>query len=226
MIKHIHVIECDSTQDLLKEQLSSMQSSEQFLLSCDNQTFGHGRGGNSWTSLPGSLCFSFTLIPHKISSFTALEISLLVVRFFEIKGQKLKLKWPNDLWTKDRLKCGGILVQSSHDNYLAGVGINLFSEDKTFGGIYESSFEIEKKKWCFDLTQFIHLHRYEDTSLLISDWENFCGHMKMEVTIIENGKEVQGEFLGLGIYGEARLLSQDKIHHFFNGSLRPTSFAR
>lgn len=70
MIKQIHVDECDSTQDLLKEQLNKESSEETILISCENQTSGRGRGENVWKAMPGTLCFSLNIQPHAVMSFT------------------------------------------------------------------------------------------------------------------------------------------------------------
>src|SRR5690606_28791800 len=111
MIRHIHVDECHSTQDLLKEQLDSSKGEETFLVSCELQSAGHGRGGKLWTYQTGSLCFSINIKPHKVISFTALELAVLIARFFEKKGRNVKLKWPNDIWDSECRKASGILVQ-------------------------------------------------------------------------------------------------------------------
>lgn len=222
MIKQIHVQQCDSTQDLLKEQLSSLASHEQVLVSCEEQLNGRGRGENKWTAMPGTVCFSFNIQPHKVLSFTALEISLLIVNFFSSKHRSLKLKWPNDLWDENGKKCGGILVQGQEKQMLAGIGINLFSAQDDLGAIYPATFVLDKKALSLELAQFIYTNRYDSTALLIKDWESHCGHMNQLVTITENGEVLRGEFIGLGEHGEALLSSSTGIQKIFNGSLRLT----
>lgn len=222
MIKHIHVDECHSTQDLLKEQLDSSQGKETFLVSCELQTSGHGRGGKSWTYQTGSLCFSLNLKPHKVMSFTALEIAVLIARFFETKGRSVKLKWPNDIWDNDHKKASGILVQGKDGHMLAGIGLNLFSTLSDFGGIYPEAFPFNRKEWAQDISQFILMNRYEDTDKLKNDWNSRCGHLNQEVRVFEGDEETRGIFLGLGEHGEATLNTNGKTVSLFNGSLRLT----
>jgi biotin-[acetyl-CoA-carboxylase] ligase BirA-like protein len=219
MEKFIHVERCDSTQDLLKEQLTGLLSDE-FTVSCEHQLKGKGRAEKVWEDGPGTLCFSMTLLPHKQTSFTALEISLLVSQFFQLKGQQVGLKWPNDLLSFDGKKCGGILVQNSKDRYLTGIGINLFYIGNQFGGIYPDSFKIDKKAWAQEMSHYIRSHRYESTTQLSLDWHSQCVHINCEVIISEMGTITQGLFLGLGEFGECLIENAQGIHKVFNGTLR------
>ncbi len=218
MIKHVHVDVCDSTQDLLKEQTSG--SGEILLVSTNRQTKGRGRGANVWEDLPGTLCFSLIVEPHAVMSFTALEISLLLTRFFELEGRILGLKWPNDLWDSEGLKCGGILIQGSGARLYAGIGLNLFSNQKDFGGVYSADFAVDKKFWSYRIAQYITSHRYTQTDTLIKDWETRCPHMKKEVIITEGNESWRGTFMGLGGHGEAVLSTDEGMKNLFNGTLR------
>lgn len=217
---HIHLIDCDSTQDALKEQLRNHSENECILVSCENQLKGRGRGDHVWQPMPGALYLSVNVTPHAVPSFTAIELSLLIARFIESKGKRLMLKWPNDLYTEDEKKCAGVLVQGSADVMLAGIGINLFSDSAAFGGVFESSFEVDKKSWCLELASYILSHRYPETETLRRDWEARCLHLNQEVTITEGETSTRGLFVGLGVHGEARLQTEAGTQRLYNGSLR------
>lgn len=221
MIRHIHVNECDSTQDILKEQLSNQDGATQILVSCENQVQGRGRGSNLWKAMPGTVCFSTNLAPHPELSFTALELSVLVARFFEAKGEKLYLKWPNDLWDKNKKKCAGILVQGNQSGLMAGIGLNLFSEDANFGGVFTEAFPLDKKNYARELADFIHSHRYSNKENLTRDWEARCGHLHQAVTVTEGTEVYTGIFEGIGEHGECLLKGEEKSYRLYNGSLRP-----
>lgn len=225
MIKHVHVNDCDSTQDLLKEQLNNPERPETILVSCENQISGRGRGENKWTAMPGTLCLSLNLAPHKVMSFTALEVSVLVAMFFESRGKALKLKWPNDLWDETQKKCGGILIQGNQNIFSAGIGVNLYSASEEFGAVYNSTFEMDKKVWAKDLCEFILQHRFQSTERLKEEWMNRCGHLGEFVRVTEGSDVVQGRFIGLGEFGEALLQSGDDVLKIYNGSLRLKSQA-
>lgn len=219
MEKFIHVDRCDSTQDILKEQLS-LNPQDELVVSCEHQTRGRGRGENIWEDTLGTLCFSMSVAPHPTPSFTALELSVLVRKFFLSKGKEVRLKWPNDLLNSEVKKCGGILVQTHQARYLAGIGLNLFYPENQFGGIYEAAFELEKKAWAIELSQFIRSHRYPDAESLNADWLAGCYHLQKPVRIFEGEQETIGTFIGLGPYGEALIENNQGIQHIFNGSLR------
>ena len=220
MIKQTHVNECDSTQDLLKEQLNKESPAETILISCEYQTSGRGRGDNLWKAMPGTLCFSLNIQPHAVMSFTALELSVLVARFFESKNIDLKLKWPNDLWNKDLKKCGGILVQGTQNLFYAGIGLNLYSSNESFGGIFDREFQFDKKELAREVAEFILNHRYSDTDQLQKDWLLRCGHLNEIVIIADGIDRIEGVFQGLGKYGEALVCRDGRINKLFNGSLR------
>lgn len=219
MMKHLHIDRCDSTQDVLKEQLSQ-DSSLEYLVSCEVQIDGRGRGSNKWSDSEGTLCFSMTIPPHTKPSFTALEMTLLLSKFFEGKMQNTVLKWPNDLLTKKGRKCAGILVQTSGAKFLAGIGVNLFTTSHEFGGIFSSPFPFEKSKWSFDLAKYINEHRYLSTQTLIQDWEKRCFHLGKKVVIKDERLECEGVFNGLGADGEALIQTETGIERIYNGSLR------
>lgn len=176
--------------------------------------------------MPGTLCFSLALEPHLEPSFTALEVSLLITRYFETKGKFLKLKWPNDIWNEDSQKCCGVLLQNSHNVLIAGIGLNLYSDFTDFGGVYEAAFETEKKVWARELADFIIAHRYTDTGVLKKDWAQRCFHLNVPVTITESGETVTGVFTGLGSHGEALLETAEGEKRIYNGTLRPVTSAR
>lgn len=225
MIKHTHVNECDSTQDVLKEQLNNHSHEETILVSCENQISGRGRGENKWTSMPGTLCVSMNIHPHAVMSLTALEVSVLVAKFFESRGKFLKLKWPNDLWDENFKKCAGILVQGKDNIFSAGIGVNLYSTSEELGAVYNSPFELDKKVWALDLGTFIHDHRIVDADELKREWSSRCGHLGKFVRITEGNEVIEGRFMGIGEFGEALLQSGDDVLRIYNGSLRPVSQA-
>jgi BirA family biotin operon repressor/biotin-[acetyl-CoA-carboxylase] ligase len=217
MIRHIHLDTCDSTQDVLKEQLSQFPG-ENILVSCEEQTNGRGRSEKVWSPMPGSLYLSFTIAPSVVPSFTAIELSVLVTKFFE--GSNLELKWPNDVYNKDHKKCAGILVQTTQQKMLAGIGLNLFSTLDDYGGVFNQPFTCDKKSWCHELATFINENRFRKIEELKKVWNSKCYHLNDTVRIQDGKDSVVGRFIGLGEYGEALIQNDEGIHKVFNGSLR------
>lgn len=85
----------------------------------DHQTSGRGRLDRRWEAPPGTaLLVSFVLAPNPVLSLAA------GVAAAEACGPRIRLKWPNDLLLDER-KLGGILVESTRDKAVCGIGINL-----------------------------------------------------------------------------------------------------
>lgn len=108
-----------------------------------NQTAGRGQRGNVWTVEPGAnLTFSILLrfgdgflAPLKATSqFTISEaVTLALVEYFENEGIHAKIKWPNDIYVRDR-KLVGILIENSLEGSevgrsIVGIGINCNQRD-------------------------------------------------------------------------------------------------
>jgi BirA family biotin operon repressor/biotin-[acetyl-CoA-carboxylase] ligase len=99
----------------------------------EQQTAGRGRQGRSWltpfgASLAYSLLWRFAAHPAALSGLS-LATGLAVARALERLGVTgVGLKWPNDVWWRER-KLGGILLESggtSGDFYVvAGIGVNV-----------------------------------------------------------------------------------------------------
>lgn len=87
----------------------------------DHQTAGRGRLDRRWEAPEGTaLLVSFVLSPHPLLSLAA------GVAAAEACGPDVRLKWPNDLLL-DHRKVGGILVETTPERALCGIGINLTS---------------------------------------------------------------------------------------------------
>ncbi|MDT8368445.1 MAG: biotin--[acetyl-CoA-carboxylase] ligase [Longimicrobiales bacterium] len=93
----------------------------------DEQTHGRGREGRLWSSPPeGGLWFS-VIVPVRAEAVGLLPLRTGVAVLGVLRGLRglddLGLKWPNDLWWRDR-KAGGILCEGVGDHAIVGIGIN------------------------------------------------------------------------------------------------------
>jgi BirA family biotin operon repressor/biotin-[acetyl-CoA-carboxylase] ligase len=99
------------------------------------QTAGKGQRGNKWHSEPGqNMMLSVVLIPKNLSSsdifFGSAAIATGCFDFFSaIAGEETRIKWPNDIYWRDR-KAGGILIENIFAGQkwkysVVGIGINI-----------------------------------------------------------------------------------------------------
>lgn len=98
------------------------------------QTAGRGQLGNTWYSGKGkNLLLSFLLYPHNVKARDQFIISRVVS--LALKGvlnrylQGVTIKWPNDIYWKNK-KIAGILIENSlvgqHIDYtIVGIGLNV-----------------------------------------------------------------------------------------------------
>jgi BirA family biotin operon repressor/biotin-[acetyl-CoA-carboxylase] ligase len=132
----ISIKEVDSTNTFLKNLVANSKPvPEGTVIMAESQYAGRGQQQNGWHSEPGkNLIFSLLLNP----TFLVIEdqfdltrvISLGVHDALEpLLGDKLKIKWPNDIYYGDK-KLGGILIEnliqgSQIKQSIIGIGINV-----------------------------------------------------------------------------------------------------
>ncbi len=101
------------------------------LFFAQHQTAGRGRNGRTWESTVGSLTFS-VLVPrpvpvaHPDSGLISLAAADAICEFLESDlDLSARVKWPNDVYLKDR-KLAGVLIESASMNRLViGCGVNI-----------------------------------------------------------------------------------------------------
>jgi BirA family biotin operon repressor/biotin-[acetyl-CoA-carboxylase] ligase len=98
------------------------------------QHAGRGRRGRRWTapfgaSLAMSVAFTFADAPRGLSALS-LAVGVALARALERAGAcDIALKWPNDIWIRER-KAGGVLIElkaevSGPVHVVIGVGLNV-----------------------------------------------------------------------------------------------------
>ena len=113
-IRHIHLAETASTNSYARE--SSLNGGA-MLITTDYQTAGRGQRGNRWESAPGVLC------------------ELISVALCDVLGAyttDIRIKWPNDIYHKDKKLCGILIEHDLEGAHLSrtiiGVGLNVNQE--------------------------------------------------------------------------------------------------
>lgn len=134
--KIVHFLpQCHSTNQEAQKLLKNNRIIEGEVVITKDQITGKGQRGNTWESETGkNLTCSLILKPSFISvsdQFVLHMITSLAIydSLFSILGQKMKIKWPNDIYYEDR-KLGGILIENSIsadsiENAIIGIGLNV-----------------------------------------------------------------------------------------------------
>jgi len=132
----ITIKDVDSTNNFLKELASNSKPLiEGTVIMAENQYAGRGQHQNGWHAEPGkNLTFSILLKPSFVAIHDQFDltraISLGVFDALEpLLGDKLKIKWPNDIYYGD-YKLGGMLIENMIQggqikSSIIGIGLNI-----------------------------------------------------------------------------------------------------
>jgi BirA family transcriptional regulator, biotin operon repressor / biotin---[acetyl-CoA-carboxylase] ligase len=126
---------CQSTNDEAAQRQATGDAPEGTVVVTDRQTAGRGQRGNVWEAEPGqNLTFSVVLKPAFLAPAAQFRLNMAVSlglydALAPLLGDELRIKWPNDLYVRDR-KIGGLLIENTVQGSsivfsVAGVGLNV-----------------------------------------------------------------------------------------------------
>ena len=117
----------DSTNNYALSQIHAGLAQHGEAIFAHEQTAGKGQRGKKWVSSKGvniALSIIIKPAPLRVSQQFQLTacVALTLCEFFrKYAGTETKIKWPNDLYWKDR-KAGGVLIESIVRSFESGVG--------------------------------------------------------------------------------------------------------
>lgn len=129
--------ETDSTNRYLTQLCDREHVTEYTTVCADYQTAGKGQRGNTWESERGrNLMFSFVLYPSFLAApqqfLLSQLIALAVKEELEQQAEDFCIKWPNDIYWKEKKICGLLieneLSASGIGRSIAGIGVNINQE--------------------------------------------------------------------------------------------------
>ena len=136
----IHLNETDSTNRYLQQlcQEAGNNKVEEFTtVWADYQTAGKGQRGNSWEAAKGAnLLFSFvcypTFVPIRQQFVLSQLISLGIKETLDEYCSDISIKWPNDIYWKEKKICGILIENDLQGNSIgrciSGIGLNINQE--------------------------------------------------------------------------------------------------
>ena len=183
----------DSTNRALREASSGLDNLS--VIATREQTAGRGQGTHTWHSEPGlNLTFSLLFRPKVLHTEVIILITCgttLGIRDYLLsRGVESRIKWPNDIWVKDRKICG-ILIENKLDGTrvaesIIGIGFNL-----------------NETQWPADLPNPVSLKQltgkdYETHAELEALAEKICRRLSSSDTAI--GRKVLQEEFGKNVF--------------------------
>ncbi|SDQ00976.1 BirA family transcriptional regulator, biotin operon repressor / biotin-[acetyl-CoA-carboxylase] ligase [Mucilaginibacter sp. OK268] len=179
----VTIQQVDSTNTFLKTLLSNSKPlPEGTVIMAESQYAGRGQQQNKWHSEPGkNLTFSILLTPLFLAVSDQFDLNRVISlgvydALYPYLGEKLKIKWPNDIYYDDR-KLGGILIETHIQGIyikdaIIGIGLNINQENFEPGAGNAIS-----------LKQI--LHRDYDLKTILSE---ICGHIEAYYLNLRAGK--------------------------------------
>lgn len=107
----------DSTNNYAMAQVYAGLAKHGMAWFANEQFAGKGQRGKDWITQPGeNIALSIVLQPNFIEPFNQFQVSAAVALgvfdfFSKYAGDETKIKWPNDIYWRDR-KAGGILIEN------------------------------------------------------------------------------------------------------------------
>ncbi len=234
-----HHEEIGSTNDRAGELVAAGLVETPFLVLCDRQTAGRGRGANVWWSSAGALTFTLVIDPHALnlapaklglaSLATALAIASAVRQLNAATAPRLK--WPNDVYLAGR-KLAGVLVEippMRPEKLVIGVGMNVNNSfagaaremrDKAVSLVEATSIGVELEALLGELIHAIDLRLRalgNDAASIVNEFRENCLLTGRPVTLLMAAGTVRGECLGIDAEGALRLATENGEQKYFAG---------
>lgn len=181
----VRVNTATSTQDLARELgVGSVVVAE-------HQTAGRGRLDRAWEAPPGTaLLVSFVLRPDPLLSLAAGVAAATAC------GPEVRLKWPNDLLIDGR-KLGGILVETTSDKAICGIGINL-----TWAPEGAATLDQPRDELLGRLQSEIERWTAAPHDAVLHGWRELSDTLGRKVRIHLPGRTIEGIARDIGPHGE------------------------
>ena len=133
---HIHLRTVGSTNDHARE-LAEGGAESGTIVTADEQTAGRGRHGRRWTAPPGAALLCSAILRPLDLSHTLLPLAVPIAvceAAEELAPVRCQVKWPNDVWLRER-KLAGVLIEARPPEWaVIGIGLNLAIADDEFPG--------------------------------------------------------------------------------------------
>ena len=227
---YLHFDEIDSTNSYLKNSYKLLNSFT--FVSADYQSAGKGRNDRIWFSNPGeNLMFSLLIKDENLlKKFSSLSIisAAIIAELIESLGIKdVTIKWPNDVFIKNKKICGVLLEGQILEYLVIGVGLNV--NQKSFpDGLRKPatslSLELNKDLNVNEIKEQLFSQMTKELSALNSHkyLEYFKNHNYLEnkrVRALVNNQPFIGEVIGIDDNFFLQIKTGDMLLHIDSGEI-------
>lgn len=233
--------ELDSTNSFAIREIHSFDDLP-VLIGTNKQTGGRGRGKNSWWAGDGALTFSLVFkpgelgVPQSLWPILSMIVGLSVCEGVERVTPELSflIKWPNDVFLRQKKICGILIetVSQRADTIIVGVGINVNNslveapadvQDRATSlvdAVAQESVHAESVLLHILNALFTNLDTLSNgPDDLMRQWKRRCYLTSKLVTIEDGQKHSTGLCLGVDEDGALRLRTESGESRFFGGTI-------
>ncbi|VEJ53223.1 bifunctional biotin--[acetyl-CoA-carboxylase] ligase/biotin operon repressor BirA [Pragia fontium] len=224
----------DSTNQYLMDRINKLHSGDACV--AEYQQAGRGRRGRQWFSPFGTNLYLSMFWRLEQGPAAAIGLSLVIgivmaEVLHKLGAADVRVKWPNDLYLKDR-KLAGILVELTGKtgdaaNVVIGAGINLSMRqpdsnvvNQQWANLTEGKEDIDRNEMvaCLLSTLRETLKQFEQQGLapFISRWRQLDNFIDRPVKLLIGEQQIFGIARGIDKQG-ALLLEQDGVINAFIG---------
>ncbi|MEI7127789.1 bifunctional biotin--[acetyl-CoA-carboxylase] ligase/biotin operon repressor BirA [Pectobacterium versatile] len=227
----------DSTNQYILERLDTLSSGDACL--AEYQQSGRGRRGRQWFSPFGANLYLSLYWRLEQGPAAAVGVSLVIgivmaEVLHKLGADGVRVKWPNDLYLKDR-KLAGILVELTGKtgdaaNLVIGAGINLQMREPApdtinqgWINLQEAGIEINRNTLAStlisELRSALVIFELQGLEPFISRWEKLDNYFNRPVRLIIGNREIHGIDRGIDRQGALLLESDGLITPYIGGEI-------
>lgn len=224
----------DSTNQYLLERIDELQSGDACV--AEYQQAGRGRRGRQWFSPFGSNLYLSMYWRLEQGPLAAMGLSLVIgivtaEVLQDLGASDVRVKWPNDLYLKDR-KLAGILVELTGKTgdaaqIVIGTGINLAMSspdtnvvNQGWINLQEAGVSIDRNKLAASLVnkmrESLQLFEREGLAPFIDRWSELDNFINRPVKLLIGEREILGIARGIDQQG-GLILEQDGVRKSWVG---------
>lgn len=223
----------DSTNRYLKD----LPASPALEVCCaEQQTQGRGRFGRQWISPFGeniycSSRWNFNCDLSRLSGLSLVtSLSVLTTLNELYSSSDFKIKWPNDIFWKDKKICGCLIEISAESNsnaqVIIGIGLNTNTDtqnqplpDKPWCSLFEITHQqydrnIIIAKLLFNLKKYITTFLHYNLDAFMDEWSRSDYLAGKHITVTQSLKSISGIAQGINHSGQLVLKDNEGVIHY------------
>ena len=219
-----------STNDEAKKLVSEIR--QNCVVVALEQTSGRGRRGRSWISQKGNLFVSFAFKVNlaelgKMVVLSAVTVFNAVKSF--AKDDDVKIKWPNDVLVNGKKISGILFEKAEEDFWIMGIGINIISNPENVDGKYgtislkslgsNAGLEDVFNKLVLEFDEQLEQFQQFGFDKIKQTWLDNAFNLGNPITIVQENKNKDGVFCGIGDNGELLLKTTNGTEKIIVGDL-------